>query len=61
MAFQEGTNILTCPHCGARHEAEWHRLPVREPYSLRCKRCTGTLASGKGIKDYMSVRLVARD
>lgn len=58
MAFQEGTDRLTCPHCGAEHEAFWHRLPVRERFDLHCEKCRQTLASGKGVKDYLTVRLV---
>lgn len=58
MAFENGTDELQCPDCRAKHEAEWHRIPVREPYRLICKKCGSTIASGKGVKDYVSVRLL---
>lgn len=61
MGFQTGTDILTCHHCQTRYEAEWHRMPVREPYSLRCKSCSKVLAKGKGLKDYVALRLVRED
>ena len=57
MAFQQGTDTLTCPHCGARHKARWDRLPVREEYSIRCKSCRSVLTEGKSNKDYFAVEL----
>lgn len=58
MAFQEGTETITCPHCGAKHEARWYRLPVRDRYSIKCQGCGGILAEGKGLRDYLSVRMI---
>ena len=61
MGFQQGIEILVCQHCQARHEADWHRMPVREPYSLRCDSCSNILAKGKGVKDYVALRLIHED
>jgi transposase-like protein len=58
MAFQVGTATLNCPHCGASHKARWHRLPVREAYSIKCRACEDTLAEGKGTTDYFDVQLI---
>jgi hypothetical protein len=59
MAFQSGIDALICPHCGARHKAQWERLPVREEQSLRCLSCRQWLLTAKGVKDYFDVELMA--
>lgn len=58
MAFEDGVETLTCPHCAARHKANWDRLPVREEYSLACKACRQPLLEGKGVRDYFNVELI---
>ena len=57
MAFQEGTETLTCPHCGTHHKASWHRLPVRDEQLVRCKACRKPMLHGKSVKDYFDVEL----
>lgn len=57
MAFEEGTERLACPECGAEHIARWYRLPVRDAFHLKCRKCGETLQSGKGVRDYTRVEL----
>lgn len=57
MAFEHGTERLTCKGCGATHEAKWSRMPVRESSTIACLACDGVLFSGKGLRDYYQVRL----
>jgi predicted RNA-binding Zn-ribbon protein involved in translation (DUF1610 family) len=58
MAFQQGTQRMTCPECGAEHDVPWDRIPLREPFHLTCRACGGVLAKGKGIQDFGTPRLV---
>ena len=58
MAFQTGETELTCNACGAVHRVPWDRIPFREKYQLRCQLCRATLASAKGVHDYVEPRLV---
>ncbi len=58
MAFEVGEAKFTCQACDAVHLVRWDRIPVRERYQLKCKRCSATLASGKGVHDYGEPRLV---
>ena len=60
MAFQEGIETLICRQCGAEHKARWYRLPVKEPYSVRCRACRAILAEGNGTLDYFEIELVKR-
>ena len=55
MAFQQGTDTLTCPTCNARHLARWERIPFREEYLLNCIPCGAVLARGKAVKDYVGL------
>lgn len=57
MAFEEGTEELTCPACGAKHTAQWSRMPVRERTVLKCKACGGILYEGKRHRLYDEPRL----
>lgn len=58
MAFEEGTEILTCPNCKARHSAKWSRMPVREMQTIRCDACRGILHSRSSVRDYYEVNLI---
>lgn len=57
MAFEEGTQELTCAACGAVHKARWSRMPVRERARVPCEKCRGTLYEGNTVRDYFEVRL----
>lgn len=59
MAFETGTDRLTCPDCGAEHDAEWHRMPVRERQIHRCQVCFVAMFSGNTVKDYVRVTLTS--
>jgi len=58
MAFETGENRFTCEACDAVHLVRWDRMPLREEYHLRCKRCGGTLAISRSVRDYGELRLV---
>lgn len=58
MAFETGTDRLTCPSCGAQHDADWHRMPVKEHQICRCHLCFAALVQGRSVKDYVRVTLV---
>lgn len=57
MAFETGETKLACRVCDAIHIARWDRLPLREEYHLKCKRCGSTLAIGMSVRDYGELRL----
>jgi hypothetical protein len=57
MAFEEGTDRLICPDCGAEHVAKWSRMPVREMQTVGCKACGGILFKGRTVHDYFEVDL----
>jgi hypothetical protein len=57
MAFEEGTDRLVCPACGAAHVAKWSRIPVREWQTIRCESCQGILFYGRAVRDYFEVYL----
>lgn len=59
MAFQEGTETLTCPDCGAKHTARWSRMPFRESQKVRCRACPGLIVNGKLVHDYYDVTLTS--
>lgn len=59
MAFESGTDRLTCPECGAKHNAKWERIPVREWQVHRCQKCDGVLLKRSSVKDYVSVTFAA--
>lgn len=56
MAFEEGTEKITCPDCGMLHKAKWYRLPVREPIKVHCKACDAVMRSAKTVRDYYDVQ-----
>lgn len=58
MAFEEGSDAMTCPSCGSRHRAKWYRLPLREPFMVQCQRCPSVMRRGKSWKDYEEVTLL---
>lgn len=58
MAFEESSGRLTCPSCGAEHEAKWSRMPVRERATLRCQACRSVLYEGSTVRDYYQVTLL---
>lgn len=55
MAFEEGSEMLTCPACGAMYMARWSRMPVRDYQKIDCKPCGGVLVQGKSVRDYFAV------
>lgn len=57
MAFETGTEELTCPSCGARHLVRWSRMPVREQTTIRCIACKAVAYQAKTVRDYYDVRL----
>lgn len=57
MAFEEGQEELACPACGAKHTAQWSRMPVRERVVLKCKGCGGILYEGRSHRAYDGLRL----
>jgi predicted Zn finger-like uncharacterized protein len=58
MAFEERTEELVCPTCGAKHRVRWSRMPVRERSTVECLSCTGLLFAGNTVKDYYQVDLL---
>ena len=56
MAFQEGTEEITCPHCGTVHSVSWFRMPVRERHRLTCQTCGKVMKEGKGVLEYDTPR-----
>lgn len=58
MAFETGTDRLTCSECGAKHDADWHRMPFKEHQIHRCHVCFAPLVQGASVKDYVRVTLV---
>ena len=58
MAFQEGKSEMTCAGCKAKHTVGWSRMPVRETYTLSCRKCGGILAQGKSVFDYETPQLI---
>lgn len=59
MAFETGTDRLTCPECGAQHDAKWHRMPFKEHQVQLCHACSTPLIQGNSVKDYVRVVLVS--
>lgn len=58
MAFEEGTQELTCPECAAQHRLRWYRMPVRERMTIPCRSCGGILFAGNSTHEYYEVRLI---
>ena len=58
MAFEEGTEHLTCTGCGAGHVSKWSRAPVRDHVLLKCQRCGMTLIDRKSVRDYNELTLL---
>ena len=52
MAFEEGTERITCKTCETQHKVRWSRLPVRETERLWCLQCEGILYEGKTTREY---------
>lgn len=59
MAFEERTEMLTCPTCHAMYLAKWSRMPVREWQKIPCRTCGGTLVQGNSVRDYFEVTPMA--
>ena len=56
MAFEEGTEQMTCPSCDALHQVRWSRMPVRDLMSVECAACGAVMYRGKTVRDYFEVR-----
>lgn len=59
MAFEQGTERLTCPACAVQHNAKWSRMPVRDRTVIKCQACGDTLYEGNTVRDYDEVKLIA--
>ena len=60
MAFEHGTDNLTCKACGAEHSVPWDRIPFREQATIRCKVCREIMLQANTVRDYDEPVLVRR-
>jgi uncharacterized Zn finger protein len=60
MPFESRIDQIICKVCGSEHDVRWHRIPFREPVTLRCKACGEIMLQGNTIRDYDEPVLVRR-
>jgi hypothetical protein len=58
--LSEGTMVIDCPTCGARHIVHWHDYPYEDEGRLRCQAsgCDGVLLHWTGTRRFHHAALI---